>query len=140
MSGNKRMNETVKEILLIIGGVLVCGGFWTFIQFMISRHDGRKKAMDDLQKAVGELQKSMNDNAHNMELQNEALMSIAQDRILYLCKCYIKQGWIYDDDLSSIRRMATAYRDLGGNDLVKTEMDILDTKINNGTIKIKVKE
>lgn len=129
----------IQEIITIIGGVLVCGGFWTFIQFMISRHDGKKKAMDDLKNAVSHLQESVDSNNSDMKLQSEALMAIAQDRILYLCKCYLKQGWIYDEDLSSIRRMANAYRDLGGNDSVKTEMDILDQKIKNNHIKIKIK-
>lgn len=130
----------MEQIIAIIGAVLVCGGFWTFIQFLISRNDGKREAMKKLQDAVGKLQSTMDTNSDNMAKQSEALMAIAQDRILYLCKCYIKQGWIYDDDLSSIRRMATAYRDLGGNDLVKTEMEILDGKVDNGTIKIKVKE
>lgn len=133
------MNETAKQILIIVGGVLVCGGFWTFIQFLISRHDGRRQAMQQLQNAVATLQSSMDTNNTQMTLQNEALMALAQDRILYLCKCYIKQGWIFDEDLSSIRRMANAYRDLGGNGEVQTEMDILDKKIENGTIKIKIK-
>ena len=133
------MNDTIKEILIIIGGVLVCGGFWTFIQFMISRHDGKEKAMAQLQSAVTQLQESMNQNNASMTLQNEALMAIAQDRILYLCKCYLKQKWIYDDDLSSIRRMADAYRDLGGNGTVQTEMDILNKKIENGQLEVKVK-
>lgn len=133
------MNETVKELLVIIGGVLVCGGFWTFVQFLISRHDGKKEAMQQLQNAVAKLQESVNQNNTDMKLQSEALMSIAQDRILYLCKCYLKQGWIYDEDLTSIRRMANAYRDLGGNDMVKTEMSILDNKIENGNIEIRIK-
>lgn len=133
------MSETLKEILIIVGTILASGGFWTFVQFMLSRHDGKKEAMKQLQDAVGKLQTSIDKNNKDMELQSEALMAIAQDRILYLCKCYIKQGWIYDDDLSSLRRMATAYRDLGGNDLVKTEMEVLDAKVNNGSLEIRIK-
>jgi hypothetical protein len=127
------------EVLTIIGGVLVCGGFWTFIQFLIARNDGKKKALDELKKAVDTLQVSMKANNDDMALQNEALMAITQDRILYLCKCYLKQGWIYDDDLAALRRMANVYKAMGGNDLVKTEMDILDSKIKDGVLEAKVR-
>lgn len=116
----------MKDILVIVGGVLVCGGFWTFIQFLISRHDGRKKAMDDLTKAVSQLQDSVNYNNKEMSLQNEALMAIAQDRILWLGKQYIKQGWITIEDYTSLKRMADSYRELGGNGLVKEIMDEVD--------------
>lgn len=113
-------------ILTIIGSVLVCGGFWTFIQFLISRNDGKKEAMKELQSAVRNLQASVDDNNHNMALQNEALMSLAQDRILFLAEAFIKQGWIYTTDYKNLKRMADAYREMGGNDLVKTEMDLVD--------------
>lgn len=132
-------------ILPIILGVIASGGVWTFVQFLISRMDEKKKqkadktskidktttemqkAIKDLGKAVTLLQQSVDHNNKDMALQNEALMSIAQDRIVWLARQYIKQGWIYDEDLTSIRRMADAYRALGGNALVKTEMDIVDT-------------
>ena len=130
---------TTETILTILGIVVGSNALFGFIQFLISRNDGKKEAMKQLQDAVGKLQATMDANNADMALQNEALMAIAQDRILYLCKCYIKQGWVYDDDISSIRRMANAYRDLGGNDVVKTEMDILDAKINNGSIRIEIK-
>ena len=113
-------------ILTVIGSVLVCGGFWTFIQFLISRNDGKKEAMKELQSAVKTLQASVDDNNRNMALQSEALMSLAQDRILFLAEEYIKQGWIYITDYKNLKRMADAYREMGGNDLVKTEMDLVD--------------
>ena len=113
-------------ILTVIGSVLVCGGFWTFIQFLISRNDGKKEAMKELQSAVKTLQASIDDNNRNMALQSEALMSLAQDRILFLAEEYIKQGWIYITDYKNLKRMADAYREMGGNDLVKTEMDLVD--------------
>lgn len=121
-----KVNELLKEILIILGGVLVCGGFWTFIQFMINRHDGRKQAMQDLQEAVAKLQASMDTNNKNTDLQSEALKAIAQDRIVWLCKQYIKQTWVPIDDYKSLKRMADSYRALGGNDLAKIYMDEVD--------------
>ena len=113
-------------IIPIILGVIASGGLWTFIQYLISRNDDKKKAMDDLINAIAQLQASVDENNNDMKLQNEALMSIAQDRIVWLARQYIKQGWIYDEDLSSMRRMADAYKALDGNGLVKTEMDLVD--------------
>lgn len=118
--------STVEQILTIIGGVLVCGGFWTFIQFLISRNDGKKKAMETLQNTVNTLQAGMTENNKNMKLQNEALMSLAQDRIIFLGKYFLEQGWISVDELANLRRMADAYRALGGNALVKEIMDEVD--------------
>ena len=120
------MNELLKEALIILGGVLVCGGFWTFIQFMIQRKDGRKKALQDLQDAVAKLQEGVDENNTNMTLQNEALKSIAQDRIVWLGKEYIKQGWVYSSDYAVLKRMANAYKALGGNDLVTDIMKQVD--------------
>ena len=116
------MDGIVKEVLLIVGGILVCSGFWAFCQFMINRKDNKKSALKDLQDAVTKLQKSVDVNNSNMEKQNEALKAMAQDRIVWLGKEYIKQGWVYLSDYTVLKRMADAYKDLGGNDLVTEVM------------------
>lgn len=120
------MSETAKEILILVGAVIACGGFWTFIQFLISRYDGRKKAMDELRSAVKKLQESMDANNHDMQLQSEALMAIAQDRIVYLGEEFLRQGWISISDHASLVRMANSYKALGGNSIVKDIMDEVD--------------
>lgn len=125
------MNIAITEILAIIGGVLVCGGFWTFIQFLINRYDGRKKAMKELQEAINKLQNGVDDNSKNMKLQNEALMSMAQDRVVWLGEHYLKRGYISLNDHASLVRMSDAYRALGGNGLVKEIMDEVDNLPRN---------
>lgn len=117
------MTETIVPIIL---GVVASGGLWTFIQYLISRNDDKKKAMDDLIKAIAQLQTSVDENNKDMKLQNEALMAMAQDRILFLAREYLKQGWIYDKDLSNLRRMADAYKALDGNGDVHILMDLVD--------------
>lgn len=117
------MTETIVPIIL---GVVASGGLWTFIQYLISRNDDKKKAMDDLIKAIAQLQTSVDENNNDMKLQNEALMAMAQDRILFLAREYLKQGWIYDKDLSNLRRMADAYKALQGNGDVHVLMDLVD--------------
>lgn len=131
-------------ILPIILGVIASGGVWTFVQFLISRMDEKKKqkadksneivktvtatqkALNDLSKAVSTLQKGVDQNNKDMSLQSEALMAIAQDRIIFLAREFIKQGWIYEDDLNNLHRLADAYRDLHGNGEVKILMDMVD--------------
>lgn len=129
----KNNMDLTKEIITIIGAILVCGGFWTFIQFIISRKDkkkedgeGTKKALEDLQKAITLLQESLDTNNQNMDLQSEALMAIAQDRIIFLGGEFIKQGYIPVNDRANLRRMADAYKALGGNALAKEVMDEVD--------------
>lgn len=117
------MTETIVPIIL---GVVASGGLWTFIQYLISRNDDKKKAMGDLIKAIAQLQTSVDENNNDMKLQNEALMAMAQDRILFLAREYLKQGWIYDKDLSNLRRMADAYKALQGNGDVHVLMDLVD--------------
>lgn len=117
------MDNPVLTIILAIFG---CGAFWSFVQFLITRFDGKHKAMTELQNAVAKLQKSVDGIDGKLSLQDEALMSIAQDRIIWLGKEFIKQGWIAMDDLKNLRRMANAYKALGGNDLVKIVMDEVD--------------
>lgn len=132
------------ELWTFLGILAGCSAFWEFLRYILQRRSEKKKqkadktdkidktttemqkAIKDLSKAVTLLQQSVDHNNEDMALQNEALMSIAQDRIVWLARQYIKQGWIYDEDLTSMRRMADAYKALGGNALVKTEMDIVD--------------
>lgn len=117
---------TTTIIIPIILGVIASGGLWTFVQFLIGRNDDKKKAMDDLINAIAQLQTSVDENNCDMKLQNEALMAMAQDRILFLAREYLKQGWIYDKDLSNLRRMADAYKALQGNGDVHVLMDLVD--------------
>ena len=118
---------TSETILTILGVVLGSGAFFTFLQFLITRRDDKKDAIKDVINALAQLQTSVDKNNEDMGKQNEALKALAQDRIIFLARSYIKQNWIYDEDLSNMRKMANSYRALGGNDLVKIEMDIVDT-------------
>lgn len=118
---------TSETILTILGVVLGSGAFFTFLQFLITRRDDKKDAMQDVINALAQLQTSVDKNNEDMSKQSEALKALAQDRIIFLAREYIKQNWIYDEDLSNMHKMANSYKALGGNDLVKIEMDIVDT-------------
>ena len=124
---------TTENVLTILGIVVGSNALFGFIQFLISRRDSKKKELEEIKKSlrelgniISQLQKSVTEIQGNMALQDEALMSLAQDRIIWLCKQYLKQGHIPTDDYVSLRRMADAYRALGGNALVKDYMDQID--------------
>ncbi len=132
------------ELWTFLGILAGCSAFWEFLRYILQRRSERKKqkadktneiaktvtasqkALNDLSKAVSTLQKSVDQNNKDMGLQSEALMAIAQDRIIFLAREFIKQGWIYEDDLNNLHRLADAYRDLHGNGEVKILMDMVD--------------
>ena len=132
------------ELWTFLGVVVGCGAFWEFLKFLLARRDEKKKqkadksneiaktvsatqkALTELSNAVSTLQKSVDQNNKDMSLQSEALMAIAQDRIIFLAREFCKQGWIYEDDLNNLHRLADAYRDLHGNGEVKILMDMVD--------------
>ncbi len=114
------------DIMTIVLALIGSSGLFTLIQFLINRNDGKKQAMEDLKNAIVKLQTSVDKTNEDMGLQNEALMSLAQDRILWLGRQYLKQGWIFLSDYSSLKRMADAYRALGGNGDVKVMMAEID--------------
>lgn len=142
------MTEVIVPIIL---GVIASGGLWTFIQFMVARRDDKKKAkadktneiaktMDAMKNTIQELsdtiatiQESVNKTNADMVLQSETLMAMSQDRIIWLSREFLGQGWIYDDDLGNMHRIANSYRALGGNDIVKTYMD----KVDQLTVKVR---
>ena len=117
------MKEIIAHIVVAIVG---SSALFSFIQFCIARKDGKKDAMKDLMKAISQLQTGVDENKENMGRQNEALKALAQDRIIFLARAFLKQGYIYDDDLSNLKRMADAYHALKGNGDVNVLMDLVE--------------
>lgn len=132
---------TTEMILTILGIVVGSNALFGFIQFLISRRDSKRKKIDairtslvELGDIIAQLQQSVTDIQGHLSLQDEALMSNAQDRIIWLCKQYLNQGRINTDDYVSLKRMADAYRALGGNSLVKDYMDQVDRMRGVGNV------
>lgn len=52
---------------------------------------------------------------------NETMRLLLKDRLRHLCTHYIRQGWIYEDELEDIVRMHECYHDkLHGNGYLDT--------------------
>ena len=118
--------DTIQIVLTMSGSVLASSALFTFIQFLISRYDKRhnaivemQKAMEELKATVEQLQTSINENNEEMQKQSEALQATAQDRIIFLSKKYIDQGYISIDDHSTLSRIANSYFALNGNGRAK---------------------
>ena len=118
------MNAT--SVIAIIAAVFGSSGLFALIQYLISRHDSKRDTLKKLVQTVEELQAGIESNNSDMKLQSDALMAICHDRICWLGKQYIKQGWISIEDYSSLVAVADAYKAMGGNHIAKTVMDQVD--------------
>ena len=89
------LDETV---LISLTTALLTGGFFSFLQFMIKRHDDRTN----------------NAKAKN-ELIEEAMLAILHDRIYTTGSQIIKEGSISTEDINNLDHLYKPYRALGGN-------------------------
>lgn len=80
-----------KEVLVIIGAVLACNGFWTFIT---STLDKKRKKRTPLENGV---------------------IAILHSTLFSKGKCYILRGSITTDELEDLTEMYNSYHNLGGN-------------------------
>lgn len=76
------------DILIAVLSAFTAGGTLGFIQFLINRRDKKR----------------------------DLLLGLAHDRIIFLCKAYIEQGWISPEELDDLNHyLVTPYVDNGGN-------------------------
>lgn len=84
------------------------GGFFSFVQFLIKRHDDEKE-----------------------HLVEEALLAILHDKIYTVGTEIIRQGEISTEDMNNLEHLYEPYKALGGNGTCKKIMN----KINELPIK-----
>ena len=80
----------MNTLTTIILAVFASGGFWTFLQAMITSH--RKKKM---------------------------VLALGRDKLLFLNKKYKKLGFIPEDDYETYIALGEAYIGMEGNTLVR---------------------
>ena len=93
--GGERDMETIQMIMMIVtpilsvlGAMLASSGFWTFA----TRKDAKRTA------------------------ERKIIEGMAHDAIMARCKEYTERGYIYEDELSDLRKYYyEPYRELGGN-------------------------
>lgn len=82
--------------LQIIIACLASGGLFSFLQYIISLFVDRKKKPSN---------------------ENELLLALAHDRIIFLCKQAIDKQSITQDEYDNILQLYNPYRAAGGNHL-----------------------
>ena len=91
-------------IISLVIAIFTSTGFWAFITFIIQRRDTKNSA------------------------ESQMLKGLAHDRICYLGECYIKQGYVTQDQYQNIHDyLYEPYTRLGGNGTAKKIMDEVDT-------------
>lgn len=105
------------EVISLIIGILGAGigsGVMAIVLAALQRRWQKKDKSDD-----------------KMDAQTEALKVIMIDRVRYLGKTYIKQGYIGFEDKETLQEMYNAYKALGGNghlQMVMSEVEKLEVK------------
>lgn len=85
------------------------GGFFSFVQFLIKRHDDEKDHTDEKEHLV-----------------EEALLAILHDKIYTVGTDIIRQGEISTSDMSNLEHLYEPYKALGGNGTCKKIMEKID--------------
>lgn len=117
------MTELVMLFLAGTGGAAMIKLIDNVIQFKLQR---RAKKQDEGAKEKTELEKQV-------DAIRQCLMISMQDRILYLCKCYVRDGCISIDDKRRLHQMHRGYKGAGGNgdcDDLLAEVDALPLKFD----------
>lgn len=92
---DREMNNLTTIIITIVAS----SGFWTFLKEIIESKRKKKKPSEQM------------------------LLAIGRDRLLFLSKKYLAQGYIEEDDYECFTKLGDAYISLGGNSLVRKAYD-----------------
>ena len=103
------MNTLLTIILTIIGS----GGLFSFIQFLFTRHDGKKNYV-----TKEEMDEKFSAQNVALDLLKEAALASMQDRLEFIMSKYLKEGEISVNQYKALTHMVEAYKGLGGNSFV----------------------
>lgn len=92
------MNDT----MLILAAVFGCTGFWSLIQYIITRRDAKRSSTEKL------------------------LMALAQSRILEAGRTCLKRGSITRGELAEIYAIYEPYKARGGNSLAHNMIEQIE--------------
>lgn len=95
------MNEIVPYVFALVGTVLGCTGLFTLVQFLIQRHDSKKKDDKNIEQKLDEMEKNLGgriDTINNNFEEHKAIL--ARTHILRFAdeqKLYVKQGMSHSE-------------------------------------------
>lgn len=91
-----------EQILVVVGAIFGCTGFWTFIQALMLRRLDRES------------------------LERKALLGLLHDRIYSLCREYINRGGYTVEEYRNLVALYEPYIALGGNGTAKALKEEID--------------
>ena len=90
------METLLQMVVTIVCAVFASGGFWAWRQSVADKHDAK----------------------------TQMILGLGHDRIVYLCKEFIKQGYISPDDYENLHDyLYKPYEKMGGNGSAKRLME-----------------
>ena len=103
------MNTFLTIFITILGS----GGFFTFIQYLFTRHDRKKNYV-----TKAEMDEKIATQNVALDLLKEAALASMQDRLEFIMSRYLKEGEISVNQYKALTHMVEAYKGLGGNSFV----------------------
>ncbi len=103
----------LQAIVSVLTAVLASGGLWGYLS---KKQDIRYAELEKKRKEREEVE------AKN-DVKTKLLIGLAHDRLVYLTKKYLEEGWINTEDYENLTYMYEPYIQGGGNGTVKRNME-----------------
>lgn len=101
----------MKEIIF----ALIGGGFFAFIQFLITRYDNKHSELKELKEILVSMEKTNEKQSEIIKLQGQELLGLAHDKLVYLTNQIIKRGAITPKEKANLKAIYIPYKNMGGN-------------------------
>lgn len=101
----------MKEIIF----ALIGGGFFAFIQFLITRYDNKHSELKELKEILVSIEKTNEKQSEIIKLQGQELLGLAHDKLVYLTNQIIKRGAITPKEKANLKAIYIPYKNMGGN-------------------------
>ena len=101
----------MKEIIF----ALIGGGFFAFIQFLITRYDNKHSELKELKEILISMEKTNEKQSEIIKLQGQELLGLAHDKLVYLTNQIIKRGAITLKEKANLKAIYIPYKKMGGN-------------------------
>lgn len=104
------------QTLISVASAALSGGFFSFLAARLRRKDEKEDKSDESIKLLKEIADWKDNQAKLSKLQNEMLLGLAHDRIVYVGSTYISEGEITMEKLDDFNTyLYEPYKNLGGN-------------------------
>mgnify|MGYP003289995517 CR=1 FL=1 len=101
----------MKEIFM----ALIGGGFFAFLQFLITRWDNKRADIKELRQILISMEETNEKQSKLLNLQTQELLGLAHDKLVFLTNQIIKRGAITVKEKANLKAIYYPYKDMGGN-------------------------